>query len=148
MIEGIIKTHLKQIDDERGKVMHMLRSTDSHFEQFGEVYFSWANPGYVKAWKKHKILTMNFAVPVGSMKVVVFDDRLKSSTYKCVEEFILGPDDYYLLTIPANLWYGFRAEGNQAAMIVNCTTNPHDPEESLRLDHFDLSIPYTWENVS
>ena len=24
----------------RGKVMHMLRGTDPHFEQFGEVYFS------------------------------------------------------------------------------------------------------------
>ena len=45
MIEGLLKTPLKQIQDERGKVMHMLRATDPHFNKFGEVYFSWANPG-------------------------------------------------------------------------------------------------------
>ncbi|MGV8948005.1 MAG: dTDP-4-dehydrorhamnose 3,5-epimerase family protein [Candidatus Paracaedibacter sp.] len=147
MIEGIIRIPLKQIQDERGKVMHMLRSTDPHFEKFGEVYFSWSNPGHIKAWKKHKVSTMNFAVPIGSMNVVVFDDRSESPTYKCIEEFIMGPDNYYLLTIPAELWYGFKAEGNQPAMIVNCTTNPHDPEECIKIDPFDPLIPYFW-NVS
>lgn len=147
MIEGIIKTPLKQIQDERGKVMHMLRSTDPHFKKFGEVYFSWANPGYVKAWKKHKILTTNFAVPVGSMKVVIYDDRPESATYQCAEEFVLGCEDYYLLTIPPNLWYGFKAEGKQAAMIVNCATHPHEPDESIRLEPFDPAIPYRWGKV-
>jgi len=148
MIEGLLKTPLKQIQDERGKVMHMLRATDPHFNKFGEVYFSWANPGHIKAWKKHKLHTMNFAVPVGSMKVVVYDDRTESPSYNLVEEFILGPENYYLLTIPSGVWYGFKAEGNQPAMIVNCATHPHDPEESLSLDFLNPSIPYTWKSAS
>ena len=53
MISGIIQTPLKQIVDDRGKVMHMIRSTDKHFSKFGEIYFSWINPMKIKAWAKH-----------------------------------------------------------------------------------------------
>ena len=35
MIEGVIITPLKQIEDERGKVMHMLREDSNVFKRFG-----------------------------------------------------------------------------------------------------------------
>ena len=38
MIEGVKITPLKQIFDERGKVMHMLRTDSEVFQQFGEIY--------------------------------------------------------------------------------------------------------------
>ena len=37
MIEGVILTPLKQIRDERGKVMHMLRADSDIFNKFGEI---------------------------------------------------------------------------------------------------------------
>ena len=40
MIEGVIVTPLRQIFDERGKVMQMLREDSPVFSRFGEVYFS------------------------------------------------------------------------------------------------------------
>ena len=40
MIDGVIITPLKQIEDERGKVMHMLREDSKVFKRFGEIYFS------------------------------------------------------------------------------------------------------------
>jgi dTDP-4-dehydrorhamnose 3,5-epimerase len=88
---------------------------------------------------------MNYAVPIGRVKVVVFDDRPQSPTYQSINEFFLSADNYFLLTIPPNLWYGFKAEGDHAAMIVNCSTIPHDPAEMLRRDSFDSFIPYSWE---
>jgi dTDP-4-dehydrorhamnose 3,5-epimerase len=54
VIDGVVITPLRQILDERGKVMHMLRSTDEHFTQFGEIYFSTVFPDAVKAWHIHK----------------------------------------------------------------------------------------------
>lgn len=145
MIDGVIKTPLKQIHDERGKVMHMLRSTDSHFEKFGEVYFSWIYPNIVKAWHKHIEMRMNYAVPVGSIKVILYDDRPDSVTFGNIEEFYMNCENYYLLTIPAGLWYGFKAIGNEPAMIVNCSTIPHDPKEILRIKFDDQIIPYSWD---
>ena len=37
MIDGIKITPLKQIEDERGKVMHMLRNDSKNFIKFGEI---------------------------------------------------------------------------------------------------------------
>ena len=49
MIDGVLITPLKQIFDERGKVMHMLRNDSPVFSNFGEIYFSCTYP----AWAKH-----------------------------------------------------------------------------------------------
>lgn len=145
MIKDVIKTPLKQIHDERGKVMHMLRSTDPYFEKFGEVYFSWIYPNVIKAWHKHSIMKMNYAVPIGCIKLVLFDDRKDSETFGGIDEFFLNSENYYLLTIPNGIWYGFRAVGNESAMIVNCSTIPHDPSEIVRIPYNDTLIPYNWD---
>jgi dTDP-4-dehydrorhamnose 3,5-epimerase len=144
MIKGVIQTQLKQIHDERGKVMHMLRSSDPHFQKFGEVYFSWIYPEIVKAWHKHTEMVMNYVVPVGTIKLVLYDDRPDSITYKQINEFFMNAENYYLLTIPCGVWYGFKAVGNQPAMIVNCSTISHDPKEIVRINFDDSSIPYSW----
>jgi len=145
MIDGVIQTPLKQIQDERGKVMHMLRCTDPHFKNFGEVYFSWIYPNVIKGWHKHIKMVMNYAVPIGCIKVILYDDRPESPTFKQLDEYYMSPEVYYLLTIPAGLWYGFKVVGTKEAMIVNCSSIPHDPKEILRISPFDSSIPYNWE---
>jgi dTDP-4-dehydrorhamnose 3,5-epimerase len=150
MIEGVLQTPLTQHQDQRGKVMHMLRSTDPYFQKFGEVYFSWVYPNFIKAWYKHREMIVNFAVPIGAIKVVIYDDRCDSPTHNQVGEYNLGCDNYHLLTIPCGLWYGFRAISEDAAIMANCATIPHDPEEITRLDFANPSIPYNWNssNVS
>lgn len=144
MIKDVIQTPLKQIHDERGKVMHMLRSTDPYFEKFGEVYFSWIYPNVIKAWHKHIKMKMNYAVPIGFIEVVLYDDRSESSTFGEINQFYMNAENYYLLTIPSGIWYGFKAIGNQSAMIVNCSTIQHDPDEIIRLKYNDPKIPYFW----
>ena len=57
MIDGVKIVPLRQIVDERGKIMHMLKTTDPHFVSFGEIYFSCAWPGTVKAWHIHQSMT-------------------------------------------------------------------------------------------
>ncbi len=146
MIEGIQKTPLKQIHDERGKVMHMLRSTDPCFKQFGEVYFSWIYPNVIKAWHKHIKMQMNYAVPIGFIEIVLYDDRSDSLTFGEINQFYMNSENYYLLTIPCGIWYGFKAVGDQSAMIVNCSTIPHDPDEIVRIKYDDPIIPYSWNN--
>ena len=39
-IEGVFVKELKQFQDDRGSVLHMLKSNDSNFNKFGEIYFS------------------------------------------------------------------------------------------------------------
>ena len=89
MIDGVEIISLKQIVDERGKVMHMLKSTDPHFEKFGEIYFSCSWPGSIKAWHMHKTMTLNNAVISGRAKLVLYDSRLDSPTKGVVQEIFL-----------------------------------------------------------
>ena len=81
MIEGVQVIPLRRIPDERGTVMHMLRRTDPHFIEFGEIYFSSVYQGVVKGWHRHREMTLNYACVDGRVKLVLFDDRDGSFTY-------------------------------------------------------------------
>ncbi len=96
MIDGVIVTPLRQIFDERGKVMHMLREDSPVFTRFGEIYFSSTHPGVVKAWHLHKEITLNYAVIYGEIKFVLFDDRSNSSTRGEIQELFISPENYML----------------------------------------------------
>ena len=145
MIDGVIVTPLRQIFDERGKVMHMLRSDSPVFSEFGEIYFSCSHPGAVKAWHLHKRMTLNYAVIHGEVKVVLYDDRPASRTRGCIQELFLSPENYCLVTVPPLIWNGFKGIGHPYSIVANCATIPHDPKEITRLDPFSPKIPYDWD---
>lgn len=147
MIEGVIITPLRQILDERGKIMHMLRADSSLFKGFGEIYFSCVYPGAIKGWHIHSRMTLNYAVPHGRIKFVLYDSREGSPTRGEVQEIFMGPDNYCLVTVPPHVWNGFKGIGPEMAIVANCTDISHDPDEISRLDPFDPAIPYNWEIV-
>lgn len=144
-IQGVNLINLNQIGDQRGSVLHMLRSDAQDFTQFGECYFSEIFPGAVKAWKKHKEQTQNIAVPVGRILLVIYDDRELSITRGKLIEIELGrPDAYQRVRIPPGIWYGFKCISLEAALLVNCADYPHNKNESEVISFDDPSIPYAW----
>jgi dTDP-4-dehydrorhamnose 3,5-epimerase len=145
MIDGVVVVPLRQICDGRGKVMHMLRCDSPLFEKFGEVYFSVVNPGAIKAWKLHKEMTLNVAVPSGEIKLVLSDDRPNSPTKNEIQELFIGEDNYCLVKIPPMIWTGFQGLGPMKSIVANCATLPHDPAEIVRCDPGDGRVRYTWE---
>ena len=144
-IKGIIINKLKIISSEKGDVLHMLRNDENSFKSFGECYFSEVNPDKIKGWKKHNIQNQFFSVPVGRLKLVLYDDRASSETYKTINEIILGrPDSYYRINIPPGIYYSFKCLTKTPALIVNCTDIPHSIDESLTLELNNTIIPYKW----
>ena len=144
MIDGVIIIPLKQITDERGKVLHMMRDDSEGYAGFGEIYFSCVFPGAIKGWHIHKKMTLNYAVPQGNIKFVLYDDRQDSPTKGEVQEIVLGPDNYCRVTVPPMIWNGFKGIGTEKAIVANCASIPHDPDEIDRRDPFDSYIPYDW----
>jgi dTDP-4-dehydrorhamnose 3,5-epimerase len=144
MLEGVRIIPLKTIMDERGMVRHMLKSTDPHFTQFGEIYFSVIFANVIKAWHMHRKMEMNYAVISGNIKLVLFDGRENSKTYKEFQEIFMGEDNYVFVRIPPLLTYGFKSIGNEKAIVANCSSIPHDPDEIERYDPFDPDIGYDW----
>lgn len=145
MIEGVEIFPLKRIQDERGMVMHMLKNTDPHFQGFGEIYFSVIYPGVIKAWHLHSRMTINYAVVVGNIKLVVFDQRPDSRTKGQLQEIYVGQVNYQLVRVPPGVVNGFTAVGGEKAIVANCADIPHDPSEITRIDPFTPTIPYDWQ---
>jgi dTDP-4-dehydrorhamnose 3,5-epimerase len=143
-IEGLRVVPRRRIPDERGAIFHMLRNDSDEFEAFGEIYFSLVYPGAIKAWHQHLRMTLNYAVPVGMVKLVCFDDRADSPTRGNVVELFLGELNYALVTIPPLVWNGFKGYGTTPALIPNCSPIPHEPDEIVRADPFTPDIPYDW----
>ena len=145
-IAGTSVTVLRQITDDRGAVLHMLRSDSPDYTGFGECYFSEVLPGVVKAWKKHSLQTQNLCVPVGRLRMVMYDGRGGSVSHGHLQVLELGrPDAYLRLCIPPGVWYGFGCMGATAALLANCVDLPHDPAESETCMPGDPMIPFSWQ---
>jgi dTDP-4-dehydrorhamnose 3,5-epimerase and related enzymes len=144
-INGIEIKLLKKIPDERGTVLHMLRSDDEIFHEFGEIYFSTVYPDVIKGWHIHEKMILNYAVIDGMIKLVLYDDRPDSSTNGNLMEIFTGDDNYLLIKVPPKVWNGFKGIGDKKAIVVNCASITHDPNEISRKDPFTMDIPYKWE---
>jgi dTDP-4-dehydrorhamnose 3,5-epimerase len=143
MIHGVEIISLRRIPDERGCIYHMLRNDAPHFTAFGEIYFSGVYAGAVKGWHIHRLMTLRYAVPVGAIKLVLFDERAGSPTKGEIQEIFLGEQNYALVLIPPLVWNGFKGISAHS-LVANCPDRPHSPDEIDRLDPHDNHIPYDW----
>jgi len=142
VIRDLVKTELKIVSAMGGNVMHALKHSDSSFKNFGEAYFSKIKFGYIKAWKRHRKMTLNLIVPFGKIKVVFFDDRSGESV---MDEVILSQENYYRLTVPPMIWFGFQGLHKQESIMLNIADIEHDPSE---VEREDLEfVNYKWEQL-
>tara|TARA_A100001011_G_scaffold390211_2_gene473192 strand:+ start:902 stop:1327 length:426 start_codon:yes stop_codon:yes gene_type:complete len=139
ILDNISITKLKKFNLEAGDVYHALKSNEDNFSNFGEAYFSTVNPGYIKGWKKHHLMTMNLIVPVGSVKFVFYDD-----VKKIFREETIGESNYSRITVPNKIWFAFQCISNYKATILNISDIIFDPEESINCDLSEFL--YEWGN--
>jgi dTDP-4-dehydrorhamnose 3,5-epimerase len=144
-IEGVEIKRLRKIPDERGTIYHMLTKDDEIFEDFGEIYFSNIYPQVVKAWHWHKYMVLNYSVVYGMIKMVLYDDRKNSPTFGNLMEIFLGEENHILVKVPKQIWNGFKGIGLTKAIVANCSTISHDPDEIFRKKFNTEDIPYDWE---
>jgi dTDP-4-dehydrorhamnose 3,5-epimerase len=140
MIKGVIISHLDVIDTPGGNVMHAMKGASAGYSGFGEAYFSQIDKGAIKAWKRHKKMTLNLIVPVGKIQFVLFDDREVSNTQ--FQEVIISKDNYCRLTVPPMVWMCFKNLSNEDSMLLNIANIEHDSNEVDRLE-ID-KINYNW----
>ena len=147
LIDGVKIKKLKVIPDERGRLMEMLRSDDDLFIKFGQVYMTTAYPGVVKGWHYHKKQIDNMVVVKGMMKVVLYDSRKGSPTYKEVNEFFIGIHNPILLQIPTYVYHGFKCITEYEAICINIPSEPYNCKEpdEYREDPHSPDIPYCWD---
>ncbi|MCD4703670.1 MAG: dTDP-4-dehydrorhamnose 3,5-epimerase family protein [Methanosarcinaceae archaeon] len=144
MIEGVELTSLTIIPGDKGNIMHAMKRNERSFHGFGEAYFSTITKGTVKAWKRHREMTLNLIVPCGDILFALWDDRPDSKSCGELLEIQLSPENYQRLTVPPMVWMGFKGLGNGTNMLLNIANIPHDPNESDQMDVYKNNINYNW----
>lgn len=143
-IEGVKVIPLRKIPDERGTIMHGVRS-DNILNNFGEVYFKKLYKGIINGWHIHEKLILNYICLQGMIKLVLCDMRENSSTYKEIQEIFIGEDNYCLVHIPAGVANAMAVVGGKYALICNVASEPHNPSiKYKRIDPHSQDISYNW----
>ena len=76
---------------------------------------------------------------------MLFDERPDSTTRGQTQEIYIGEDDYQLVTMPPMIWTSFKCVSTVPAIVANCASLPHDPQEVERRAIDDPAIPYRWD---
>ena len=146
MITDVKIKKCRVIPDERGRLMEILRSDEDLFSKFGQVYITACYPGVVKAWHMHKVQTDLVCPLSGMVKLVLYDGRTDSPTYRAVEEYFIGIHNPCLILIPPGVYHGWKCISSDEALLLSVPTEPYnyrEPDE-FRLPPDTPTIPYDW----
>jgi dTDP-4-dehydrorhamnose 3,5-epimerase len=140
MMGQVLYTPLRRIQTSQGEVRHALKVTDQGFAGFGEVYFSEVIGGKIKGWKRHRRMTMNLVVVIGTVRFTLHDGA------DLRRHYVMSAEDdarYGRLTVPPGLWMAFQGIGSCCNLLMNCASCEHDPEEAetRSLDSFAHHLP-------
>ena len=144
MINGVKVKTLKEIKDDRGRLLEIFRVSETGINP-KQVYMTTALEGVVKDKDKfhmHKNQTDNMCCVKGKVKLVLVDVRPESKTKGEINEFEIGDGGYCLVTIPNKVLHAFKSLKGES-LILNCIDNEynrHDPDE-FRVDN----TYYDWD---
>lgn len=145
MIKGAILKKLTTHCDERGFFRELIRVSDNFFQEgFGQWSHSFMHQGVVKAWHIHKKQTDWLYVASGVVKVVLFDNRRRSSTFKKLMEILMGDNQApAVLKIPAGVAHGCKCISGPAHLFY-VTSRVYDPQDEGRIPFDSQEIGYDW----
>lgn len=134
MLQGIRIKAIKRFPDERGFFTEVMRTDwKGLFEEdtIMQANFSYTYPGIIRAWHRHLRGQTDYFLEVrGMIKICAFDDKTAE-----VNEIISSDLDMQVVRMPGHFWHGFKAVGNEPAMLLYFTTRLYDaakPDEERR----------------
>jgi len=144
MIKGVRVKKLIVHKDGRGFFCELIRKTDSFFDRFGQVSHSRVKKGVLKAWHWHKKQTDYMYVVRGDIRLVLYDRRKNSGTYRRLDMIMMG-EKYgaKVVKIPAGVVHGYKVI-NGPMDIIYVMDREYDPADELRMASDDPEISYKW----
>ena len=70
-------------------------------------------------------MTLNLVVPVGEVKFVFYYPELDNKFH----EEVIGENNYKRITVPPEIWFGFKGESHSSSLVLNVANIKHDPNE-------------------
>ncbi|WP_020597058.1 cupin domain-containing protein [Spirosoma panaciterrae] len=145
LIEGVQVKEVKNVIKQRGYLTEIYRKDwqldDLSVEQVFQIAM---NPGSISAWHAHELTTDRLFVSLGTIKVVLYDSRQNSPTYKCINEFLISDLRPQLVSVPPQVWHGVKNIGSDTAILLNLVDKAYQYEapDHWRIPANSSEIPY------
>ena len=148
LIAGVKIRPAVTLADDRGTLCEILSPAwDFHPAPLVYVYQFTIRPGKIKGWHKHRLHDDRIFISQGTVKVVLYDDRPESTTYRQINEIVRSEHQRSLMIIPAFVFHAHQNIGNTDAWCVSMPTRPynHVHPDVYRLPLDNDYIPYRFE---
>lgn len=98
----------------------------------------------IRGWVVHYLQSDRIFVSQGKVKIVLFDDRPQSPTYKMINEIFLSEHNRALVSYPPHIYHAIENIGDKDALMINFPTRPYDHNnpDKYRLPLVNEKIPY------
>ncbi len=147
MLNGVKIKKIIRYHDDRGFFSEIIKFEEETFCNVKQTSYTETYPNVIKAFHYHKKqFDVWFAVK-GEMRIVLYDLRRNSPSYKQTQEICAGETNPVLVLIPPGVAHGYQVLGNQKACLFYHTSekyNPNQPDE-YRLAFDDKRIGFDWE---
>ena len=143
MLQGIRVRPIKRLPDERGVFSEVMRTDwKDLFEEdtVAQSNLSVTYPGIIRAWHRHlRGQTDYFLALKGTIKICAFDDQTQE-----LNEIVSNALNLQIVRMPGKYWHGFKAVGDESAMLLYFTTRLYDadnPDEERRAWNDSSVVP-------
>ena len=146
-IDGVIVREVLHVPRDHGVITEVFRPQwDPTGLPIVHIYQSRLFPAAIGAWSCHAKTVDRLFVNQGHLKIVLFDGREESPTFRRVMELHAGDARPAFLVIPIGVWHGLQNLGAFDALVLNCPSRPYDYEDPdhYRLPYDSPEIPYAW----
>jgi dTDP-4-dehydrorhamnose 3,5-epimerase len=147
LIDGVVIRKATTHPDERGTLTEVFNPAwDLSDEPLVYVYQVTIRPGQVKGFVLHRTYNDRLFFSIGTVKIVLYDDREGSPTRGMLNELFFSEHSRGHLVIPSNVWHAVQNIGSTDALFVNCPTKPYnhaDPDKWAMPADAD-QIPYSF----
>lgn len=148
MIHRVKVTPKIQIPDARGTVKFFIEDSSNIEMDIEACYITSVYKGVIKGWHGYQSKTLKYVVPHGMIKLVLFDSRHESPTYKQIDEIYLGDANYCMVTIPPGIMNAFQGIGDPVSFAVVVANEVYDESKMTRWPINTDFIPYDWTNIN
>ncbi|MEA2291747.1 MAG: dTDP-4-dehydrorhamnose 3,5-epimerase [Solirubrobacteraceae bacterium] len=149
-IDGVELMRLAPHADHRGSLTEVLNQAQPFWsEPVVHSYLFTIRPGRIKGWGMHKRQVDRYLGVRGEIRVVLFDGRVDSATYRTYDQYFMGEELPSLLRIPPGVWHADQNVGPREAAVLNFPTVAYDPAQpdKYRIDPHSGEIPFDWASL-
>ncbi|MES2934395.1 MAG: dTDP-4-dehydrorhamnose 3,5-epimerase [Pseudomonadota bacterium] len=145
LIEGVRLQEVKNVVKQNGFLTELYRRDwaldGGVVDQVFQVRLA---PGGLSAWHAHGLTTDRLFVGEGTLKIVLYDGRQDSVSYRKINVFRCSHVRPMLIVIPPGVWHGVHNIGADTATLINMVDRAYDYSNP---DHWRLApdtpqIPY------